>query len=65
MTCHPQVREFCKGKVAHYKIPKHVFNVKEYPLTVSGKVKKNEMREITAEWLKKGGGGGGGERARL
>jgi len=48
-----EIVAFCKGKIAHYKIPRYVFNVQEFPLTVSGKIKKNEMREITSDWLKK------------
>lgn len=47
-----QVHDFCKGKIGHYKIPRYIFNVAEFPLTVTGKVKKNEMRETTAGWLK-------------
>lgn len=39
------VYEFCKGKIANYKIPKYVKFVSEYPLTVSGKVQKFIMRD--------------------
>jgi fatty-acyl-CoA synthase len=46
------LQAFCKGKIAHFKIPRYVFNQSEFPLTVTGKVKKNEMREITSKWLK-------------
>ena len=42
----------CKGVIAHYKIPKYLWIVEEYPLTVTGKVRKNvirdEMNEIIA-----------------
>jgi fatty-acyl-CoA synthase len=44
------IREFCAGKIAHYKIPRYVKLVDEFPMTVTGKVRKVEMREIaTAE----------------
>ncbi|MEV4056605.1 AMP-binding protein [Amycolatopsis sp. NPDC049688] len=39
------VREFCSGKLAHYKIPRYVHVVEEFPMTVTGKVRKVEMRE--------------------
>ena len=39
------VREFCAGRLAHYKIPRYVQVVEEFPMTVTGKVRKVEMRE--------------------
>jgi fatty-acyl-CoA synthase len=39
------LREFCEGKLAHYKIPRYVHTVEEFPMTVTGKVRKIEMRE--------------------
>jgi len=39
------LREFCEGKLAHYKIPRYVHVVEEFPMTVTGKVRKVEMRE--------------------
>jgi fatty-acyl-CoA synthase len=39
------VREFCQGKIAHYKIPRYVIPVDEFPLTVTGKVQKFKLRE--------------------
>ena len=39
------VREFCAGRLAHYKIPRYVQVVDEFPMTVTGKVRKVEMRE--------------------
>jgi fatty-acyl-CoA synthase len=39
------VREFCDGKLAHYKIPRYVIVVDEFPMTVTGKVQKFKMRE--------------------
>jgi fatty-acyl-CoA synthase len=43
-----KVREFCRGQVMDYKIPKHVKFVTEFPTTVTGKVQKFRMREISA-----------------
>ena len=40
------VRDFCKGKIARYKIPKYVFFVEEFPLTTSGKIQKYKLGEI-------------------
>ncbi|WP_196248965.1 AMP-binding protein [Rhodococcoides fascians] len=39
------VRQFCNGRLAHYKIPRYVHVVDEFPMTVTGKVRKVEMRE--------------------
>ena len=39
------VREFAAGRLAHYKIPRYVLVVDEFPMTVTGKVRKVEMRE--------------------
>jgi fatty-acyl-CoA synthase len=39
------LRSFCQGKLAHYKIPRYVHVVDEFPMTVTGKVRKVEMRE--------------------
>ncbi len=45
------LREFCSGKLAHYKIPRHVHVVDEFPMTVTGKVRKVEMRERAKQLL--------------
>ena len=39
------IYEFMHGEMAHYKIPKYVRIVEKYPLTVTGKVRKNDMRD--------------------
>ena len=39
------VKAFATGKLAHYKIPRYVHIVDEFPMTVTGKVRKVEMRE--------------------
>ncbi|RKS09171.1 fatty-acyl-CoA synthase [Nocardiopsis sp. Huas11] len=44
-------REFCEGRLAHYKIPRHVHLVDEFPMTVTGKVRKVEMREHSVRLL--------------
>ncbi|MFE9788166.1 AMP-binding protein [Nocardia salmonicida] len=45
------VRAFCTGRLAHYKIPRYVHVVDEFPMTVTGKVRKAEMRELAREIL--------------
>jgi fatty-acyl-CoA synthase len=40
------VKEYCKGRIAHYKVPRYVKFTDEFPLTVTGKVQKFKMREI-------------------
>jgi fatty-acyl-CoA synthase len=45
------LREFCRGQLAHYKIPRYVHIVDDFPMTVTGKVRKVEMRERSAEIL--------------
>lgn len=40
-----EVKEYCRGKIAHYTIPHHVKFVYEFPMTVTGKIRKIEMRE--------------------
>ena len=45
------LREFCTGKLAHYKIPRYVHIVDDFPLTITGKVRKVEMRERALEIL--------------
>jgi fatty-acyl-CoA synthase len=45
------LRAWCQGKIAHFKIPKHIRFVDSYPLTASGKVQKFRIREIEIESL--------------
>lgn len=45
------VKDFCRGKIARYKIPKHVAFVDDYPMTASGKVQKFKLRELAAEYF--------------
>ena len=46
-----EVRDFCKGKLAHFKIPKYIRFVDEFPMTVTGKLQKFRMREIALQEL--------------
>lgn len=45
------IREFCRGNLAHFKIPRYVRFVNEFPMTVTGKVQKFKMREQSIEEL--------------
>ncbi|HEX7650348.1 MAG TPA: AMP-binding protein [Noviherbaspirillum sp.] len=46
------IREFCKGQIAHYKIPRYIRFVDAFPMTVTGKVQKFRMREVMKDELK-------------
>ena len=45
------VRAFATGKLAHYKIPRYVMVVEEFPMTVTGKVRKVEIRQVSTREL--------------
>lgn len=45
------IKEYCKGKISHQKIPKHIKFVDEFPMTVTGKVKKFKIREMATKEL--------------
>ncbi|MEE3849175.1 AMP-binding protein [Gordonia sp. LSe1-13] len=53
------LREFATGKIARHKIPRYVHVVKEFPMTVTGKVRKVQMRAEAADLLGLGPGDGG------
>ena len=40
-----EIRDFCQGQIAHYKMPRYVRFVEEFPMTVTGKIQKFVMRE--------------------
>ena len=40
-----ELKDFCRGRIAHFKVPRYVWFVTEFPMTVTGKVRKVEMRE--------------------
>ncbi len=46
-----EIREHCEGKIAHFKIPKHIRIVESFPTTITGKVQKYRIREIEIEAL--------------
>jgi fatty-acyl-CoA synthase len=46
-----EIREFCRGQLSYFKIPRYVFFVEEFPMTVTGKVQKYVLREQLAEQL--------------
>jgi len=46
-----EIREYCKGRIAHYKIPRYVKFVTEFPMTVTGKIQKYKMREVAIREL--------------
>ena len=46
-----EIREFCRGKIAHYKIPRYVKVTDGFPMTVTGKIQKFRMREMAVEEL--------------
>ncbi|XP_058416677.1 medium-chain acyl-CoA ligase ACSF2, mitochondrial isoform X2 [Diceros bicornis minor] len=50
-TTPEEIRAFCKGKIAHFKIPRYIVFVTEYPLTVSGKIQKFKLREQMEQHL--------------
>jgi len=45
------VKNFCKNEIAHFKIPARIKFVEEFPMTVSGKIKKFEMRDAMIKEL--------------
>ena len=46
-----EIREFCRGRIAHYKVPRYVKMTSEFPMTVTGKIQKFRMREMAVEEL--------------
>ncbi len=49
------VRDFCRGRISRFKVPKYVFFVDSYPMTASGKVQKYKLRESSLALLKERG----------
>ncbi len=50
-TDEEDIRSFCKGQIAHYKVPRYIRFVSEYPMTVTGKIQKFEMRNAMRDQL--------------
>jgi fatty-acyl-CoA synthase len=46
-----EIRAFCQGQIAHYKIPRHIRFVDAFPMTITGKIQKFLMRRQMAEEL--------------
>ena len=44
-----EVKQFCRGRIAHYKVPRYVVIVTEFPTTVTGKIQKFKLRELGVE----------------
>jgi len=51
------VQDFCRGRLAHYKVPRYVHVVESFPMTVTGKIRKVEMREEAVKIMQGGGVG--------
>ena len=49
------VIDFCRGKIARFKVPKYIFFVDDYPMTASGKIQKYKLRQMSLELLKEKG----------
>ena len=45
------IRNFCKGQIAHYKVPRYIRFVDAFPMTVTGKIQKFKIREAMVEQL--------------
>ena len=53
----PEVIAYCRGRIASYKVPRHVFLVDDFPMTGSGKVQKVKLREEARRRLGSAGAG--------
>ena len=45
------IRDFCRGKIARYKVPKYIKFLDEYPMTASGKIQKFKLRELAGQYF--------------
>ncbi|XP_045924214.1 medium-chain acyl-CoA ligase ACSF2, mitochondrial-like isoform X2 [Micropterus dolomieu] len=46
-----EIKAYCKGQIAHFKIPRYVLFVTSYPLTVTGKIQKHKLRDVAEKQL--------------
>jgi fatty-acyl-CoA synthase len=46
-----ELKSYCKGKIAHFKIPRYVEFLTEFPLTITGKIQKNKLKEAMIKKL--------------
>jgi fatty-acyl-CoA synthase len=51
------VRDFCRGQISRFKIPKHIFFVDSFPLTSSGKIQKYVLRQMGNQKVAETGAG--------
>ncbi|MCA9293159.1 MAG: AMP-binding protein [Phycisphaerales bacterium] len=47
-------REYAKGQIAHYKVPRRIWFVQDFPMTVTGKIQKNRIRDAVQRWMEAG-----------
>ncbi|MFA9391714.1 MAG: AMP-binding protein [Prolixibacteraceae bacterium] len=45
------VKDYCRGKISRFKIPKYIFFLREYPMTASGKIQKYKLRDLSKHLL--------------
>lgn len=50
-----EVRTYCRGEIAHYKIPKYIFFVEGFPMTASGKIQKYKLKDVAAQIMEERG----------
>ena len=50
-----EVTDFCRGEIAHFKIPKYIFFVNEFPVTASGKIQKYKLSKLAVKLCKEKG----------
>ena len=46
-----EIKNFCKGQIAHYKVPRYIKFVEDFPMTVTGKIQKFAMRDFMIDEL--------------
>lgn len=47
-----ELKAYAREHLAHFKVPRHIWLVDEFPMTVTGKIQKFRIREIVGEWMK-------------
>lgn len=47
-----EIKDYCKGKIARYKVPHHIQFIEQYPMTASGKIQKFKLRELALKRFK-------------
>lgn len=50
---HNDVKEFCKGRLSHFKVPRYVLTVDEFPRTLTGKIQKFKFLEIFSKQMER------------